>query len=189
MGYIDLNEQRRQRKLNIINNIATIAVFIITIINILIAGFGINSHAFHKWQTSPLSLRRQYTNRPSRDHFNLLTTGYRANYQPATVPPLKLLIYSLSLSPPDAAFECSDNTHVIAEYTSLPSFILARCVRETKCFSTTRHNKSHNMHFIETKEKLTVCSSERGKQFAPLSNSFTRVTRWLESRVKQLPML
>ena len=52
MGYIDLNEPRRQRKLNIINNIATIAVFIITIINILIAGFGINSSSgIHKWQT------------------------------------------------------------------------------------------------------------------------------------------
>lgn len=43
MGYIDLNEERRQRKLNFINNTATIAVFIITIINILIAGFGLNA--------------------------------------------------------------------------------------------------------------------------------------------------
>lgn len=42
VGYLDLNDPDKQRKLNSMNNVATVSVFLITMINILIAGFGIN---------------------------------------------------------------------------------------------------------------------------------------------------
>ena len=42
IGTSDFNDLTRQRRLNLFNNTATIAVFLITIINILIAGFGLS---------------------------------------------------------------------------------------------------------------------------------------------------
>ena len=42
IGTSDFNDLARQRRLNFFNNMATIAVFLITIINILIAGFGLS---------------------------------------------------------------------------------------------------------------------------------------------------
>lgn len=42
VGYINFNDQNRQKRLNLFNNIASIFVLIITVINVLIGGFGLN---------------------------------------------------------------------------------------------------------------------------------------------------
>ena len=42
VGYINFNDENKQRRLNIMNNIATVFVFVITVVNVLIAGFGLN---------------------------------------------------------------------------------------------------------------------------------------------------
>ncbi len=42
IGYMNFNDESKQRRLNIMNNSATVFVFLITVINVLIAGFGFN---------------------------------------------------------------------------------------------------------------------------------------------------
>jgi hypothetical protein len=42
IGYINFNDESKQRILNIMNNSASVFVFFITVINVLIAGFGFN---------------------------------------------------------------------------------------------------------------------------------------------------
>ena len=42
IGYINFNDENKQKRLNLMNNIATVFVFIITVVNVLIAGFGLN---------------------------------------------------------------------------------------------------------------------------------------------------